>query len=141
VRCPDGAVRWPGLTRLEADALAGVISPGDPAPDDVLVQIALDAVLTDGAGPYLLDAAGLLVLVVGRHPAGAGVHVAMGQPGLDRARIGAVAQAGAGGRWRWIARADVPLAARIATLDALAEAGDTAALEAWAARAKSSGIP
>ncbi len=141
VRCPDGAVRWPGLTRVEADAIAGVVPPEDPAPGDVLVQIALDVVLTDGAGPYLLDADGLLVLVVGGHPAGGGVHVAMGQPGPERVRVGAVVPAGAGGRWRWIARAEVPATLRIATLDALAAAGDTAALEAWAARTKSPGIP
>ncbi len=141
VRCGDGAVRWAGLTRPEAEALIGGFGTPGVAVAAVLVQVELDVVLSDGAGPYLLDGDGLLVLVVGTHPAGRGVHVAMGQVGSDRARIGAVARAGFADGWSWIARAEVPAAARIPVLDELAAADDTAALQAWTARAKSRAIP
>lgn len=141
VRCGDGAVRWAGLTRPEAEALIDGLGACDVAFADILVRVGLDVVLSDGAGPCLLDADGLLVLVVGSHPAGRGVHVAMGQPGLDRSRIGAVAPAGFADGWAWIARAEVPAAARIPVLDELAAADDTAALQAWAMRAKWRAIP
>jgi len=141
VRCGDGAVRWPGLTRPEAVALIDGLGARDAVIADTLMQVELDVVLSDGAGPYLLDADGLLMLVVGAHPAGSGVHVAMGQPGPDRARIGAVVRAGFADGWAWIARAEVPADARIPVLDELAAADSTAALRAWAVRAKSRAIP
>ena len=141
VRCGDGAVRWAGLTRPEAEALIDGLGACEAAFADILVQIELDVVLSDGAGPYLLDADGLLVLVLGTHPAGGGAHVALGQPRPDRARLGAVIPAGFTDGWAWIARAEVPAAARIPVLDELAAAHDTAALRAWAVRAKSRAIP
>jgi hypothetical protein len=141
VRCADGVVRWPGLTRPEAVALVDALEGRDVVLADVLVQVELDVVLSDGAGPYLVDADGLLVLVVGPHPAADGDHVAIGQPGPQRARIGAVRRTGFAGGWVWIVRAEVPGPARITALDALAAAGDQAALRGWADRAKSSGIP
>jgi len=141
VRDTDDSVRWPGLTRPEAEGLLSVLARSDVASEDLLVQVELDVVLSDGAGPYLLDADGLLVLVVGAHPAGADVHVAIGQPGPDRARIGAVRRAGFAPGWSWVARAEVPGAARVAVLDALAAADDSAALHAWAARTNAGGMP
>jgi len=141
IRCPDGQVRWPGITRLEAAALVDALSATAAAPDDVLAQLELGVVLSDGAGPYLADADGLLVLVVDGHPAITGLHIAMGQPGPDRARIGVVRPLGLGGCWWWAGRVDVPASARIGVLDGLVAADDDAALQAWAARANSDGIP
>jgi hypothetical protein len=128
VRCPDAKVRWPGVTRPEAAALVARVTAGAFAPDELLIQVDLGVVLSDGAGPYLVDADGLLVLVVDAHPVLAGLHIVMGQPGPERARIGAC-------------RADVPAAARIAALDALVGADREGALQAWAVRANSAGIP
>jgi hypothetical protein len=141
VFCSDGVVRWPGVTTLEAEALIAGLSDRAAAPDDVLVQVELGVALTGGAGPYLVGADGVLVLVVGRHPALDGAHVAMGQSGQDRARIGVVRPARFAGGWSWSARAEVPGTARIAALDALAAVEGDDGLRAWAARANSAGIP
>lgn len=141
VRCPDDRVRWPGVTRFEAVGLVQAGSALAATPDDVLAQVDLGVVLSDGAGPYLVDADGLLVLVVDVHPVLAGLHVAMGQPGPEWARIGAVRPLGSGGCWSWVCRADVPVSARIAVLDLLVAADGDAALQAWVARTNSAGIP
>jgi len=141
VRCPDAKVRWPGVTRPEAAALVARVTAGAFAPDELLIQVDLGVVLSDGAGPYLVDADGLLVLVVDAHPVLAGLHIVMGQPGPERARIGAVRPLGTTTCWSWGCRADVPAAARIAALDALVGADREGALQAWAVRANSAGIP
>jgi len=141
VRCPDAKVRWPGVTRPEAAALLERVTAGALVPDELLIQVDLGVVLSDGAGPYLVDADGLLVLVVDAHPVLAGLHIAMGQPGPESARIGAVRPLGTAACWSWACRADVAAAARIAALDALVGADREGALPAWAVRANSAGIP
>ncbi|MGA0068433.1 MAG: hypothetical protein ACO3PB_03090 [Miltoncostaeaceae bacterium] len=128
----DGArVLMPGLTAPEAEAAAGWLA-GIPEPDRALVlsEVTLPVLLTDGAGPHLLDADGSLVLVLGRHPRIEGVHVAMGAP-APRHAVGAVRRR-AGGGWIWLARAEVPEAGRVAALDGVDAAPDRAALAAWA---------
>jgi hypothetical protein len=141
VRCSDDRVRWPGITRLEAATLMRGLSAAAAAPDDVLAQLELGVVLSDGAGPYLADADGLLVLVVDGHPSLAGVHIAMGQTGPHRVRIGVVRPLAGGGCWSWICRVEVPASALIGVLDGLVAADTDGALQAWVARAKSVGIP
>lgn len=114
----DGVERFAGVTRTEAAAAAAALRAlGPDGWDDGLVEIALPVVLSDGAGPYLLDADGRITLVLGPHPAIAGAHVAMGHPSPAH-RVGIVAPAGAAA-WRWLARAEVAAGARVAALDAL----------------------
>jgi hypothetical protein len=141
VRCPDAKVRWPGVTRPEAAALVAGVTAGAVPPDEVLIQVELGVVLSDGAGPYLVDADGLLVLVVDAHPVLAGLHIAIAQPGPERARLGAVRPLGTAGCWSWVCRADVPATDRIAALDALVGADREGALQAWVARVNAAGIP
>lgn len=113
----DGVERFPGVTRVEGAAAGPALAAlGPDGWDDGLVEIVLPVVLSDGAGPYLLDAGGRITLVLGEHPAIAGAHVAMGHPAPAH-RIGLVARAGT--VWRWLARADVDAAGRVAALDAL----------------------
>jgi len=97
----------------------------------VLVAVVLPVVLSDGAGPYVIDASGGLVLVLGPHRRLPGGLVAMGPAEPDHA-IGLVERSGAG--WRWIARAEVAPADRIAALDELDEVADRPAAAAWAER-------
>jgi len=127
-----GAVRWPGLTRNEADALAVALSVSDPADADaVLGQVELGVVLSDGAGPYLLDADGVLVLVIDAHPRVDGVAIAMANTATDRVRIGAVRPLAAAGGWQWLARTGCAAVDRIRALDELAAATTTAGLREW----------
>lgn len=131
VRGPDGVERWPGLTRPEATTLTARVAWDEAGePDRTLATVTLDVVLSDGAGPHLLDADGTLVLVVGDHGRLDG-GVAMGEPGPGRVRLGLVHGMG-DTRHVWLARVDVPHADRVAALDELAEAGDAARLRAWA---------
>lgn len=141
VRCDDGRVRWPGLTRPEAERLITAMPPGYGHPDDLLVEVTLDVVLSDGAGPHVADADGVLVLVLGPHPAIPGVWLAMGPSGPEHVRVGAVRGVDVAGAWAWVARAVAPVAQRVARLDELAAADGQAALQAWAVRANSPGIP
>lgn len=142
VMCADGVVRWPGLTTLEAEAFGRVLSADHPpASHDLLVQVELGVALSDGAGPYLVDTDGVLVLVVGQHPTLSDAYVALGPAAPDRDRIGVVRRAALAGGWRWSARVEVPGSVRIAVLDELANLVGDAALHAWAVRAKSAGIP
>lgn len=123
------AVLFPGLTRPEAESVAGWL--GDVGvPQRVLVPVEIGVVLSDGAGPHLLDAEGQLVLVLGAHSRVAGASVAMGAPHPLHA-IGAVADRGT--HWVWCARREVPEADRVAALDALDACGDADALVAWGA--------
>lgn len=132
LRCDDGATRWPGVTRNEALALAAALADR-PAADGVLAQVELGVVLSDGAGPYLVDADGLLVLVVDRHPGLEAMHIAMGNTATDRVRIGALGRI-APAAWMWVASAELAARDRIAALDELAAATDRGALQVWNAR-------
>ncbi len=122
-----GATLFPGLTRPEAEAACAWVADADP--HRVLVPVDLGVVLSDGAGPHLLDASGALVLVLGPHSQVDGALVAMGAPSPLYA-VGAVEQL-ATGRYRWIVRRDVPEAARVDVLDALDACGAHEALVAW----------
>lgn len=125
----DGAVLFPGLTRPEADAVASWLG-GVEAPAQVLVPVEIGVVLSDGAGPHLLDPAGALVLVLGPHSHIAGAYVAMGSPSPLHA-IGAVEDHGT--HWEWRARRDVPEPDRVRALDSLDACPDTDALAKWGA--------
>ncbi len=128
----DGRVLMPGLTRPEAQGACAWLRDV-PAPDRwlALAEVALPVVLTDGAGPHLLDADGGLVLVLAPHPSIASAHVAMGAPSPLHA-VGAVRRVGEGG-WMWLARAQVDDAGRVAALDALDAVTDPEGLAGWAA--------
>lgn len=128
----DGRVLMPGLTRPEAQGACAWLRDV-PVPDRwlALAEVALPVVLTDGAGPHLLDADGGLVLVLAPHPSIAAAHVAMGAPSPLHA-VGAVRRVGEGG-WMWMARAQVDDAGRVAALDALDAVTDPEGLAGWAA--------
>jgi len=129
----DGLVLLPGLTRPEADDACRWL--GAMAGDDrplALAEVALPVVLTDGAGPHLLDADGSLVLALGPHPAIAGALVAMGAPTPLHA-VGLVTRVGGGG-WAWLARARVADSGRVDALDGLEAVVDASGLRSWAAR-------
>jgi hypothetical protein len=142
----EGRVRWAGLTRPEAEAACGGLD-GLPAVDlgDVLVRVELGVVLSDGAGPYLVDTDGVLVLVLGPHRASRDAHIAMGQPTPGAVRIGAVRDRAAAGTWRWMAQAEVAAERRDAALDGLDAAATRADLAEWAdrwgGRASPTGMP
>jgi hypothetical protein len=129
LRFPDGAVRFAGVTRGEGFAVAEALA-GEPDPDRALVQVALPVVLSDGAGPHLVDAAGRLVLTLGPHPRIAGASVAMGEAAPDHA-VGLVERAGEGPLWRWVALARVAPGERVAALDAVDAAPDRGAARRW----------
>jgi hypothetical protein len=125
----NGSVLFPGLTRPEADAVAqwlGAVAH----PRLALVPVEIGVMLSDGAGPHLLDADGALVLVLGAHSRVHGARVAMGAPNPLHA-VGAVTDLGT--HWMWLARRDVPEWGRVAALDALDACADDAALAAWGA--------
>lgn len=125
-----GGTWFPGLTRPEAEAVA-VRGLADLAPARVLVRIALPVLLSDGAGPHLADAEGRLTLVVGPHPAGADLGVAMAEPRAGQ-RVGVVRPLDEDRlRWTWVAAATVAEDARVAALDGLLAADDLDALAAW----------
>lgn len=116
---PDGAPRFPGLTRPEGDAAIAALGVLDPGAWGVhLVQVTLAVVLSDGAGPYLLDVDGRITLVLGAHPTIPAAHLAMGEAAPDH-RLGLVRRVGDGPAWEWLADARVPPPERIAALDAL----------------------
>lgn len=129
----DGLVLLPGLTRPEAEDacrwLAQVAGGDRPL---ALAEVALPVVLTDGAGPHLLDADGGLVLALGPHPAIDGALVAMGAPTPLHA-VGLVTKVGGGG-WVWLARARVADSGRVDALDGLDDVVDAPGLRSWAAR-------
>jgi len=130
---PDGRVRFPGVTRPEGERAAGWLATVPSRSwGDALIEVALPAVLSDGAGPYLVAADGRLVLVIGAHPRVLGVSVAMG-PAAGGNEVGAVRRAAAGG-WCWLVRAEVPGDRRVAALDALDAARSEAELRDWPAR-------
>lgn len=127
----DGAERFPGITRPEGDAAAAELARMPPDGwDAALVEVVLAVVLSDGAGPYLIDAAGRITLVLAAHPALEDVHLAMGEPVPDH-RIGLVRRRPGGPVWEWIARAEVPPEGRVAALDELDALTDPAGAGAW----------
>lgn len=129
ILCPDGRARWPGLTRGEATdhgaLLAGSGAEADL--DRILARVQLPAVLSDGAGPHLIDARGEVVIAIADHPRLDGA-VAMGGPGPQYS-VGLLR-----GRqeppWCWRARARVG-DERIAALTALDELTGEDELDAW----------
>ena len=129
LRFADGSVRFAGVTRIEGFAVAPALA-GAPDPARALVQVTLPVVLSDGAGPHLVDADGRLVLALGPHPHVADASVAMGEAAPDHA-VGLVEPAGDGGLWRWVARARVAPDGRVAALDALDAAPDREAAARW----------
>jgi hypothetical protein len=129
LRFPDGVERFAGLTRIEGFAVADALA-GEADPDRALVPVTLPVVLSDGAGPHLVDADGRLVLALGAHPAIAGASVAMGEAAPAHA-VGLVERAGDGPLWRWVARARVAPGDRVEALDALDAAPDRAAAVRW----------
>ncbi len=133
LRFSDGREGFPGVTAVEADRVGDVLDALESADRGAhLVAVGLDVVVSDGAGPYLVDAEGRLMLVVGAHPAVPETSVALGPGAPGRHRVGAV-RAASPGLWRWVACADVPDGRRVEALDGLAAAADPAALGGWEA--------
>jgi hypothetical protein len=131
---PDGVVRFPGVTRLEADEAAAALAGEPPARwPSALVEVALPVLLSDEAGPHMVDVEGRLVLGLGAHPGLTGATVAMGEVGAG-VRVGALRRGGRGRVWWWVAWADVGRELRVVALDELAAACDENAVEGWAAR-------
>lgn len=130
----DGAPAFPGVTTTEADRFGAALAALPAARRaEALVPVVLPVVLSDGAGPYLLGAAGDLVLAVAPHPARDGDHVAIGPGAPGTHRVG-VAAPREDGLWEWVVRADVADADRVAALDDLASAGPGTPLGPWAER-------
>lgn len=134
----DRTTRFPGLTRPEGQSAAAVLA-GVPPSDwsALLVVVVLPVLLSDGAGPHLLDSAGRLVLAVGPHPGFDGARIAMAS--LDPADVGGATTVGvarpvAGPVWTWQARAAVPPERRVASLDELDAVKTASGLSAWQAR-------
>jgi hypothetical protein len=128
-----GPILFPGLTAPEAREAARTLGP--LTADERrrrLVAVALPVVVSDGAGPYLLDARGRLTLAVADHPAVPGGRVAIGR-GHPRHRVGLVAPAPPGTGWRWEAWAEVSAEDRVAALDGLDAVADAEGLPAWTA--------
>ncbi len=127
----DGEVMFAGLTRPESEAVAQWLEGFDAsARTAALIPIELGVVLSDGAGPHLLDVSGALVLVVGEHSHVPGAWVAMGVPS-PLCGVGAVERDGH--VYRWIGRVEVAEAGRVAVLDALDACTDRDAVHRWAA--------
>jgi hypothetical protein len=127
-----GERRFPGVTRPEARrALGGLPRASWGA---YLVAVALPVLLTDGAGPHLLDAEGNLVLALADHPHLPGCKLALG-PLRGAEQAGVVEPAGAEALWRWATRAVIDPAHRAAALGALEAVIDRAQLEGWVRRA------
>ena len=133
MRFPDGELRFAGTTRVEADQ-AGATLEALAVPDlpRALVRVELGVVLSDGAGPYLVDAQGALILVVGSHEASSDVSVAISEAAPDH-DIGLVAPLGSG-VWIWRAVAAVTPVQRVTALDQLAKCRDLIAARGWETR-------
>jgi hypothetical protein len=127
----DGIVRWPGVTRVEADAMCAALTRRADPSVNALAHVELGVVLSDGAGPYLVDADGCLVLVIDEHPARRDWHIAMGNVATDRVRLGVARPEARGIMWEWCARAEVAAPDRIVALDGLAACDDDATLQEW----------
>jgi hypothetical protein len=127
---PDGVTRFPGIARTEAQAVVPELERMDPDEwDGALVEVSLPALLSEGAGPHLLDADGRITLALGPHPALAPDLVAMGEPGPAH-RIGLVRRV-AGRLWHWTVEAEVMPARRVEELGRLDAAADVEAAVRW----------
>ena len=132
----DGIARFPGVTRPEAQAAATAMAGVAPERwDDLLVEVTLAVVLSDGAGPYLLDARGRLTLVLGPHRGISRAHVTMGDAAPEHS-IGLTRRLDDGPLWEWLARADVPPAGVVEALDALDELIDSGDAGEWEGRVR-----
>jgi len=135
-----GLGAFPGITRPEGRAALDVLVPGGQW-GHCLVAVSLPVLLSDGAGPYLVDAGGALVLAVAEHPRLSGLRVGIGplEDGIEQ--IGVVERAGppSDAVWCWRAVARVGAATRLAALDALDEVSEITALPDWARDVEASG--
>ena len=130
----DGTrVLLPGLTRPEAEAACVWLAALDASDLPLaLAEVVLPVVLTGGAGPYLLDADGALMLALAEHPALPDARVVMGAiPGGSA--VGA-ARPVSGFGWAWLVRARVDDADRVRALDELDDARTATDLRQWADR-------
>lgn len=127
---PDGAA-FPGLTRNEADRYCEVLERHGATPARLLLAVVLDAMLSDGAGPHLLGADGLLAIALGPHPHLGGLRVCMGE-GVGPGRAVGVVEDRGDGVWAWRACARVPAAEAVVALDGLAALEVPAELVSWA---------
>jgi hypothetical protein len=112
------AMIFGGLGHDEAEEVAAALAALGPdrPPAGVLIEVALPIILSDGAGPHLVDVDGRLTLAVADHPTIPGARVAIGSPN-PRQRIGVVRRLEPAPLWEWLAVREVPEAARIVTLD------------------------
>jgi len=123
-----GRLWFPGLTRPEGrEALRG-LPPGKW--QSQLVEVALPVLLSDGAGPHLLDAWGNLVLALGEHPHVEASRLALGPIG-DKEQAGLVMRQGSASVWRWVARAVIDPGHRVQALDELERVGAVESLVRW----------
>ena len=131
LQAPGGPPRFAGVTRPEADGARGWLGAlDDHDMDDVLVPVQLEVVMSDGAGPYMLDAAGNLILRVGDHPIIPGCSIAMGEVDTAMVRLGAVVDRRPEG-FVWIASRTVSHASRVGELDRLAACSGSGDLHSW----------
>ena len=128
---PDGIERFAGVTRLEGEAVVPALAAlGADRWEGALVEVTLAVLLTEGAGPYMLDASGRITLVLGPHPALPGVHLAMGEPSPNH-RIGLVRRRVDGPVWEWVVRSDVAPDRRVGALDDLDAVTDLVGAGEW----------
>jgi hypothetical protein len=131
---PDGRHRFAGVTRPEGQAAAVELARmGAGEWERALVEVALPALLSDGAGPHLLDAGGRVTLALGSHPRVPGALVAMGEPAPGH-RVGLVRRRGSTRVWTWLVAAVVAPPARVEALDALDRAADLNEAVGWQER-------
>jgi hypothetical protein len=131
---PDGGLRFAGLTRQEAAGVQEALAGWAPRRwDRALVEVVLPVIVSDGAGPYLLDATGRITLALGAHPTLAGLRLAMGEP-RPRHRVGLVRPTGEARVWEWAWDAEVDPELRVTALDALDAVVDADGAEGWQRR-------
>jgi hypothetical protein len=127
---PDGGVRFPGIARTEGQAVLAALEAIDPGDwDRHLVEVSLPVLVSEGAGPHLLDAGGRLTLVLAPHPSLADERIAMGEAAPAH-RIGLVRRV-EGRLWRWSADAEIDPARRVLELDRLDAVADEAGARRW----------
>ena len=131
---PDGRMRFAGVTRQEAADVQEALAGWEPGRwDRALVEVVLPVLVSDGAGPYLLDATGRITLALGGHPALPDLRVAMGEP-RPRHRVGLVRPTGEPRVWEWAWDAEVDPDRRVAALDALDAVADADGAAGWQRR-------
>jgi len=131
---PDGRRRFAGVTRPEGEAAAAELARMRAAEWELaLVEVVLPALLSDGAGPHLLDAGGRVTLALGPHPRVPDALVAMGEPAPGH-RVGLVRRRGSTKVWTWLVSAVVAPPDRVEALDALDRAADLNEAVAWQER-------